>query len=101
MSWEATSLRFRILAALAIAAAMAALLELRPSVRLAARQRALLEWAQSGGPRAFVEEFDAEGRDVGGVAKWVTKEQLESKTPAPPPDVRPTLTKAVPIPKKE
>ena len=59
MSWEATSLRFRILAALAIAAAMAALLELRPSVRLAARQRALLEWAQSGGPRAFVEEFAA------------------------------------------
>ena len=59
MSLDSTTLRFRVVAALTLAAVVAAVLELRPSVRLAARQGALLEWAQSGGPSAFVDEFAA------------------------------------------
>lgn len=48
----------------------------------------------ASGDWVFVEEIEAEGRDTGGVAKWMTKEQIEQgSTPVAPPSVRPTLIK--------
>jgi hypothetical protein len=53
------SLKSRVVALVAVLAAALAIYQITPGVRLQAKQEALLEWAQSGAPGDFPEEFAA------------------------------------------